>query len=136
MLNLSILIVGMATGVLGALIAYYGYDLDYAAYAGVGFVIGMALMLIAGEVVESAVVALFICLADDVSTRARPRADWRGRGIPFAHPFAVMCVSLFPFRLSQPVTLQRTKPDEYRRLTDPLNVSYPNRGAVQAEMAV
>jgi hypothetical protein len=67
-LNLSILIVGLSTGILGALIAYYGYGLGYAAYAGIGFVIGMALMLVVAEVVESAVISLFICLGPSTQT--------------------------------------------------------------------
>jgi ABC-type Fe3+-siderophore transport system permease subunit len=83
---------GIFVGVITALIARYAFDADWRPYAGVGFIIGLMLMVVITEVVESAVIALFICLADD------------------------------------PVTLQRTKPDEYNRLMDPLNENYPARG--------
>jgi hypothetical protein len=85
---------GLTTGIFGALIAYYAFDTDWRPWAGVGFVIGMVLMLVVSEIVESSVISLFICLADD------------------------------------PVTLQRTKPTEYHRLTDALNVycqSHPDQ---------
>lgn len=80
MLAFAQIIGGIFTGVVVALIANYAYDIDWRPYAGVGFVIGCMIMVVITEVVEAAIIALFICLADD------------------------------------PVTLQRTKPDEYNRL--------------------
>ena len=96
-LGLCLVLGGMTTGILGALLAYYAYDISWEYYAGIGFAIGVALMFVISEVVESSVITLFICLADD------------------------------------PVTLQQTKPEEYHRLTDPLNQYYPNRAQRQAE---
>jgi len=91
-LSFAQIIGGICTGVVVALVAKYGFGTDWRPWAGVGFVIGVMLMMVITEVVESAIIALFICLADD------------------------------------PVTLQRTKPDEYNRLMDPLNENYPSRG--------
>lgn len=85
-LGLCIAMCGLSTGVMAALVAYYGYDSDWRPWAGVGFVCGSILMVVVSEVVESAIIALFICLADD------------------------------------PATMQRTRPDEYHRLIDPINV--------------
>jgi hypothetical protein len=74
------IVCGLLTGIVTALIAYYSFDTDWRAYAGLGFIVGVMLMTVVCEVVEAAVITLFICLADD------------------------------------PVTLQRTKPNEYNKL--------------------
>ena len=64
-LQFAQIICGLFTGVIAALVAYYGFSSDWRPWAGVGFVVGVMLMVVITEVVESAVVALFICLADD-----------------------------------------------------------------------
>jgi hypothetical protein len=74
-LNLCVLIGGLVTGVAAALIAYYGYNIDWRIWAGVGFLVGAMLMLIVAEVAESAVITLFICLADDPLTCMRTKPD-------------------------------------------------------------
>lgn len=86
---------GLLVGIVTALVAWGAFDTDWRPYAGVGFVVGVMLMTVITEVVESAVIALFICLADD------------------------------------PVVLQRTKPEEYNRIMNPLNENYPSRGPPQ-----
>lgn len=84
-LGLSIVIGGLLTGLITALLAYGAFDTDWKVWAGLGFVVGAVTMMVTSEVTESAIIALFICYADD------------------------------------PATLQRTKPDMYHRLADPLN---------------
>jgi len=84
------IISGLLTGIITALIANYSFDTDWRPYAGVGFVVGVMLLSVVSEVVEAAVITLFICLADD------------------------------------PVTLQRTKPNEYNMIMDPLHENYPD----------
>jgi len=95
------IVCGLLTGIVTALIANYSFETDWRAYAGLGFVIGVMLMTVVCEVVEAAVITLFICLADD------------------------------------PVTLQRTKPNEYNKLMDPLHENYPNavRGPIYGSHA-
>lgn len=66
---------GLFTGVIAALVAYYGFDADWRPWAGVGFVVGLMLLVVVTEVVESAVVALFICLADDPMRLQQTKPD-------------------------------------------------------------
>ena len=54
------IIAGLVTGIAAALIAYYGFDTDWRAWAGAGFIIGVMLMVVVTEVVEAAVITLFI----------------------------------------------------------------------------
>jgi hypothetical protein len=54
------IIAGLVTGIAAALIAYYGFDTDWRAWAGAGFIIGVMLMVVDTEVVEAAVITLFI----------------------------------------------------------------------------
>lgn len=84
-MSLIIIIGGLSTGIFGALVGYYGYNTDWRVWAGLGFLIGAALMFVIAEIVDSSVTTLFICLADD------------------------------------PATLQRTKPEEYNRITQSIN---------------
>lgn len=65
------IIAGLVTGIAAALIAYYGFDTDWRAWAGAGFIIGVMLMVVVTEVVEAAVITLFIW-----SVRQR---NWEGR---------------------------------------------------------
>jgi len=92
-LGFAQLIAGLCTGIITGLIAWSAFDTDWRPYAGLGFVVGLMLMMVVTEVVESAVICLFICLAHD------------------------------------PATLQRTKPEEYQKVMDPLETYYPHRGS-------
>ena len=67
------IIAGLVTGIAAALIAYYGFDTDWRAWAGAGFIIGVMLMVVVTEVVEAAVITLFIW-----SVRQR-EGEWPGR---------------------------------------------------------
>lgn len=64
-LSLCMLIGGLITGIAAGVLAWWAFDTDWRVWAGIGFLIGAIFMLVTSEVVESAVITLFICLADD-----------------------------------------------------------------------
>ena len=77
MLAFAQIIAGLLVGLITALAAYYGFNADWRPYAGLGFVVGLMVMIVITEVVESAIITLFICLADDpVTLQATKPTDY------------------------------------------------------------
>jgi len=127
------IIAGLVTGIAAALIAYYGFDTDWRAWAGAGFIIGVMLMVVVTEVVEAAVITLFIWSVrqreEEWLTAERRWPDRCGSRSPLvSHPLS-LCVRFLLYSLADdPSVLQRTKPESYSRIMDPLNENYPARG--------
>ncbi len=64
-LQFATLVGGILCGFSAALIAGLVFNTDYVIWAAIGFVVGFVCMIVVTEVIESSVISLFICLAED-----------------------------------------------------------------------
>jgi hypothetical protein len=69
-LSIITIMTAVLTGVISALVGGLIFDMDWPLWAGLGFIIGLAISLVVTSAIDSTVVTLFVCLAEDPQTLA------------------------------------------------------------------